>query len=136
MLRQYNIVFTCSTLAESASEAVWIAADQVRDGSAHVEVEELDIRGAGRMRHIAVWHCYWYGPNETYVMLAETEDALRAKVRGEIAAGWYAEDQGPMPEDFDELVEVYEETNPDNCYFGDWGWTVIDSTLCQPVGDE
>ena len=45
MLRQYNIVFTCSTLAESASEAVWIAADQVRDGSAHVEVEveELDI---------------------------------------------------------------------------------------------
>ena len=43
MLRQYNIVFTCSTLAESASETVWIAADQVRDGSAHVEVEELDI---------------------------------------------------------------------------------------------
>jgi len=86
--------------------------------------------------NIVVWHCYWYGPSETYVMLAETEDALRTKVRGEIAAGWYVEDQGPMPEDFDELVEVYEETNPDNCYFGDWGWTVIDSTLCQPVGDE
>jgi hypothetical protein len=43
MLRQYNIVFTCSTLAESASEAVLDCGGSGRDGSAHVEVEELDI---------------------------------------------------------------------------------------------
>ena len=88
------------------------------------------------MRHIAIWHCYWYGPHETYVMVAETEDALRTKVREAIGAGWYPEDQGPMPEDWDALIEAYETTDPDNCYFGDWGYTIIDSTLCVPVEDE
>lgn len=44
MLRQYNVNFYCSTLAESASEAVLIAMEQVKtDQAAYVEVEELDI---------------------------------------------------------------------------------------------
>mgnify|MGYP000093484913 CR=1 FL=1 len=82
--------------------------------------------------NIKVWHCYWYGKYDTIIMLAETEDALRAKVREAIADGWYP-DQGPMPEDFDELMERYSEENGDNCYFGGWGYEVLDSTLC---GDE
>ena len=88
------------------------------------------------MRNIAVWHCYWYGPYDTYVMLAETQELLEAKVRGAIAEGWYPDDDGPMPEDWDDLMEKYEELNGGTCYFGDWGYTVIDSTLCTPVEDE
>jgi hypothetical protein len=48
--------------------------------------------------NIAIWHCYWYGPRDTYVMLAETNELLEAKVRDAIADGWYPEDDGPMPE--------------------------------------
>jgi hypothetical protein len=44
MLRQYNVVFYCATLAESEEEAVLIAMEQVKtDQAAYVEVEELDI---------------------------------------------------------------------------------------------
>ena len=84
--------------------------------------------------NIKVWHCYWYGKYDTIILLAETEDALRTKVREAIADGWYT-DQGPMPEDFDELMERYSEENGDNCYFGGWNWTVIDSTLCERVAE-
>ncbi len=86
------------------------------------------------MRHIAIWHCYWYGPHETIVMLAESEAVLETHVRQAIADGWYPEEQGPMPEDFGELLEKYQELSGDTCYFGDWTYTVIDSTLCEPVG--
>jgi hypothetical protein len=69
-------------------------------------------------------------------MLAETEELLEAKVRGAIAEGWYPDEQGPMPEDFSDLMEKYEEVSDGTCYFGDWGYTALDSTLCEPVGDE
>jgi len=85
--------------------------------------------------NIKVWHCYWYGKYDTIILLAETEDALRAKVREAIADGWYT-DQGPMPEGWDALMEKYEELYGGDCYFGDWGYTVLDSTLCAPVEDE
>lgn len=85
------------------------------------------------MKDIIIWHCYHYGQFDTYVMLAESEELLQAKVRGAIADGWYPEDDGPMPEDFEELLEKYQEVSDDTCYFGDWGFTVIDSTLCTPV---
>jgi hypothetical protein len=88
------------------------------------------------MRNIAIWHCYWYGPYDTYVMLAETEELLEAKVRGAIAEGWYPDEQGPMPEDFSDLLEKYEKVSGGTCYFGDWSYTALDSTLCEPVGDE
>jgi alpha-L-fucosidase len=78
----------------------------------------------------------WYGPRDTYVMLAETNELLEAKVREAIADGWYPEDDGPMPEDFGDLIEKYREVSGDTCYFGDWGYTVIDSTLCTRVEDE
>ena len=83
------------------------------------------------MTRIAIWHCYWYGPHETIVMLAETEDALRAEVRDAIAEGWYPDDQGPMPEDFSELMDRYQEVSGDTCYFGDYTYTVLDSALCE-----
>ena len=86
--------------------------------------------------NIAIWHCYHYGQFDTYVMLAETEELLETKVREEIAMGWYYDDDGPMPDDFGELMEKYEELYGGACYFGDWGYTIIDSTLCQPVGEE
>jgi hypothetical protein len=85
---------------------------------------------------IKVWHCYWYGEHETVVIFAETHEALEAKVRQVIAEGWYPDEQGPMPEDFSDLMEKYEEVSDGICYFGDWGYTVLDSTLCEPVGDE
>jgi hypothetical protein len=68
----------------------------------------------------------WLRPNEL----------LEAKVREAIADGWYPEDDGPMPEDFGDLIEKYQEASGDTCYFGDWGYTVIDSTLCTRVEDE
>jgi hypothetical protein len=40
-----------------------------------------------------IWHCYWYGPYETIVLLAETQALLEAKVRQAIADGWYPEDK-------------------------------------------
>jgi hypothetical protein len=86
--------------------------------------------------NIAIWHCYHYGQFDTYVMLAETEELLEAKVREAIADGWYPDDDGPMPEDFGDLMEKYQEVSGDFCYFGDWGYTVIDSTLCTRVEDE
>ena len=44
LLRQYNITFYCSTTAESPSEAILIAMQQVRhDQAAYVEIEELDL---------------------------------------------------------------------------------------------
>ena len=85
--------------------------------------------------NIAIWHCYHYGQFDTYVMLAETEEFLEAKVREAIADGWYT-DQGPMPEGWDALMEKYEELYGGDCYFGDWGYTVLDSTVCAPVEDE
>ena len=88
------------------------------------------------MEPIAVWHCYHYGQFDTYVMLAETHELLEAKVREAIAAGWYFDEDGPLPEDFSELMEKYEEASGQTSYFGDWGYTVIDSTLCTPVEDE
>ena len=84
---------------------------------------------------IKVWHCYWYGPYDTYVILAETHKLLEAKVRQAIADGWYPEDQGPMPEDFGELMEKYQKVSGDTCYFGDWNYTVIDAVLCDLVSD-
>ena len=83
--------------------------------------------------NIKVWHCYWYGKYDTIIMLAETEEALRAKVRKAIAECWYPDDDGPMPDDWDEMMEAYRDSVGDNCYFGDWGYEVLDSTLC---GDE
>ena len=88
------------------------------------------------MRHIAIWHCCWYGPYDPYVMLAETEELLEAKVRGAIAEGWDDENDGPMPEDFSELLKKYATISNDTYYFDDWGYTALDSTLCEPVGDE
>ena len=84
---------------------------------------------------IKVWHCYWYGPYDTIILLAETHEALQAKVREEIAAGWYPDDQGPMPEDWDELMEQYRELYGSEYYFGDWNYTVIDAVLCDLVSD-
>ena len=49
--------------------------------------------------NIAIWHCYHYGQFDTYVMLAETEELLEAKVREAIADGWYPDTDGPMPEE-------------------------------------
>jgi hypothetical protein len=66
-------------------------------------------------------------------MLAETEDALRAKVRQAIAEGWYPDEDGPLPEDFSELVDRYQERSDDTCYFGDYTYTVLDSALCEPL---
>jgi hypothetical protein len=85
--------------------------------------------------NIAVWHCYDYGPAHTYVLLAETEDALRAKVREAISYRWDKKAQGPMPEDFDELLEMYTEWDSD-LYFGDWGYTVINTVYCEPVEEQ
>jgi hypothetical protein len=87
------------------------------------------------MRNIAIWHCYDYGPHETYVIVAETEELLEAKVREVISATWDEKDQGPMPENFSELMEKYEEVSGGTCYFGDWSYTALDSTLCEPVED-
>ena len=83
--------------------------------------------------NIKVWHCYWYSEYDTIIMLAETQELLEAKVREAIADGWYPDDDGPMPEDWDDLMEKYEELYGGTCYFGDWGYEVLDSTLC---GDE
>lgn len=82
--------------------------------------------------NIRVWHCYHYGPFGTYVMLAESEEALKAKIWAEIRAGWYSEDDGPLPENFEEAMELYENTiDPYGCYFGDIGWAVIDASACE-----
>ena len=86
--------------------------------------------------NIAIWHCYWYGPHDTYVMLAETHELLEAKVREAIADGWYPDDDGPMPEDFGELMEKYQEASGDQSYFGDWTYTVIDAALCEPAHEK
>jgi hypothetical protein len=48
--------------------------------------------------------------------------------------GWYYEDDGPMPDDFGDLIEKYREVSGDTCYFADWGFTVIDSGLCTTRG--
>ena len=85
---------------------------------------------------IKVWHCYWYGPHETIVMLAETQALLEDQIRQAIAEGWYPEDDGPMPDDFDALTEKYQEVSRDQCYFGDWTYTVIDAGLCDPVQEK
>lgn len=86
------------------------------------------------MKDIIVWHCYQYTPHDTYIVLAESEAALRAKIWDEIKAGWNPEDDGPLPEDFDEALERYEDRQcPHGSYFGDWGWSVVDSTLCEPA---
>ena len=86
------------------------------------------------MKDIIVWHCYHYTLHDTYVVLAESEAALKAKIWDEIKAGWYPEDDGPLPEDFDTALELYaERADYHGCYFGDIGWSVVDSTLCEPA---
>ena len=75
---------------------------------------------------VTVWHCYWYGPHETIVVVAGSEEELRTKVRESISALWDEDEQGPMPEDWDTLVEAYEEHWDYACYFGDWGYTEIE----------
>ena len=42
-MRQYNIVITCTTLADSEEEALEIALQQIKDGSAYVEIEDEHI---------------------------------------------------------------------------------------------
>lgn len=86
--------------------------------------------------NIAIWHCYWYGPHDTYVMLAETQELLEAKVREAIASDWPDLDDGPMPEDFGDLIEAYRKFSGDTCYFGDWGYTFIDPALCNKGEDQ
>jgi hypothetical protein len=92
------------------------------------------------MKDIMIWHCYHYARHDTFVLVAETQEALEAKVRQAVIDDWDDDfdddDDGPMPDDFDELMEKYEELYGGTCYFGDWGYTIIDSTLCQPVGEE
>jgi hypothetical protein len=79
---------------------------------------------------VIIWHCYHYGKHETSIVVAETNDLLRSKVRGVIASEWRDEDDGPMPESFDDLIEAYHE-NFENRYFGEWDWAVIDVSLCE-----
>lgn len=79
---------------------------------------------------IKVWHCYFYGRRDTTIILAESDDALRAKVRDIIKLEWDFEDQGPMPEDFDDLIEAFHE-NSDDQYFGEWDWAYINPALCE-----
>jgi hypothetical protein len=79
---------------------------------------------------VVIWHCYHYGKHETSIIVAETNDLLRSKVRGVITSEWRDEDDGPMPEDFSELMDAYNEQHSDQ-YFGDWDWSVIDVSLCE-----
>ena len=83
---------------------------------------------------IRVWHCYYYGPHDTYIILAESEDALKEKIRAEITAGWYPEDDGPLPDDYDEMMEAYMNLSGyHGSYFGDYGWTEVNGALCEEV---
>jgi hypothetical protein len=82
------------------------------------------------MSKIKIWHCYHYGRHETTIIAAETEDHLRAKVCAVIAGEWDAEDQGPAPDNFDDLMEAYNDYFDDK-YFGCWDWSVIDVSLCE-----
>lgn len=43
MMKRYHIAFTTSTIAADLDEAIQIAVDQVRDGSAYMEIEEEEI---------------------------------------------------------------------------------------------
>jgi hypothetical protein len=90
--------------------------------------------------NIAIWHCYHYARHDTFVLAAETQEALEAKVRQAVIDDWDDDydddDDGPMPEDFDELMEKYEEIYGGACYFGDWGYTVIDGSLCTRMEDK
>jgi hypothetical protein len=43
MQKRYHIEFTTSTIAADLDEAIQIAVDQVRDGSAYMEIEEEEI---------------------------------------------------------------------------------------------
>lgn len=88
------------------------------------------------MKDIMIWHCYHYARHDTFVLVAETQEALEAKVRRAVIDDWGNEDMGSMPDDFEKLLERYTEVTADTCYFGDWGYTIIDSTLCQPVGED
>ena len=83
---------------------------------------------------IRVWHCYHYGPDDTYIILAESEEALREKIRAEIDASWYPEDDGPLPDDYDEMMEAYESISGyHGSYFGDYGWSEVKVALCEEV---
>ena len=75
---------------------------------------------------VTVWHCYDYGKNDTYVLVAGSEEELMTKVRESIAALWDEDEQGPMPDDWDALMEAYEERWGNACYIGDWGYTEIE----------
>lgn len=89
------------------------------------------------MRNIMVWHCYEYGHGGAYVMVAESQEALEAKVRESIAMDWDTESWGPMPKDFRDLIDAIDERmGVSGTSYGDWGYTVIDSTLCQPAGED
>lgn len=82
---------------------------------------------------IAVWHSYFYGRRDTMVILAESYEALQAKVRDVIKCEWDFEDQGPMPEDFGDLIEAFHEYGDQ--YFGEWDWSYINPALCA-TGEE
>ena len=82
------------------------------------------------MGQIKVWHCYFHGHRDTMILLAESHDALKAKVRGIIVSEWDLEDHGPMPEDFDDLIEAFHENN-DSQYFGEWDWAYVNPDLCE-----
>lgn len=83
---------------------------------------------------IKIWHCYFYGRQDTTIILAENEPALRAKVRDVIASEWDWENQGPMPESFADLFEAFHDYDNQQ-YFGDWDWAYINPALCA-TGEE
>ena len=83
---------------------------------------------------IKVWHCYFYGRRDTTIILAESEDAMRAKVRDIIALEWDFDGLGPMPESFADLFDTFQEYD-DQQYFGDWDWGYINPFLCE-TGEE
>lgn len=80
---------------------------------------------------LKIWTCYHYSKHEAVVLVTETEEHLRKQVRAIITAEWEEED-GPMPEDFDELVQAYSDNWGDR-YFGDWGCKFINPALCEEV---
>jgi hypothetical protein len=42
----------------------------------------------------------------------------------------------PIPDDWDEMMEKYQEASGDQSYFGDWTYTVIDAALCEPAHEK
>lgn len=44
-MKRYHITFTTSTFADDLDEAIRIAVEQIKDGSAHMDAEEEEIEG-------------------------------------------------------------------------------------------